>query len=283
VASLAVAGEASGDARPTRALPPVAPSTESWIPAVDLADGWAPSAGRVEEVPIAEPAPTPRARAASTASNPSPDAPGATGTTGRPRRAARRAIAALASLSSPPPVAEPATPPPADEPPTPKKKKEVVDPVAYLQQLFGWGAQEEEDPAPRAADEGVRGAQTTPDASSRLVLDTPRDAPKARASARGTPLGTYLAIIEEKILARWMAEEISPQRLALAQSGEVILEFYIPANGKIQAPRVIRGTGDPWLDHLALEAVPARLPRFPPDLGLEGLHHRLILRYRAQR
>jgi TonB family protein len=281
-ASPAVAGEATGDERPLPAKPPIAPSIETWVPAIDIAHGWVPAAGRVEEAEETVPTPSPRARAPSAASMASSEAPGATGAARRLRRAARAAAAALASLAAPPPVAEPEPPPPEPVPPKPEKK-EVVDPVAYLQQLFGWGAKDEEDPNPRAADEGVRGAQSTPDASSRLVLDTPRDAPKARASARGTPLGTYLAIIEEKILTRWMEQEVSPQRLALAQTGEVVVEFYIPANGKIQAPRVIRGTGDPWLDHLALAAVPAKLPRFPPDLGLEGLHHRLILRYRAGR
>lgn len=234
-------------------------ATARWAPPVDAARDWHPAAGRV----LTRPQPTVVVPSIA----PAPPI-------------LRRSPRVIRAPVSPPPIAlvEVVVPPPP--PPIDPYKPRYEDLVERLRAALGWGVNDAEEARAREAIEGTQGADAAPARSSLLsLLDV--DATDPAVSARGTPLGRYLADAEQRVLDRWFAQPIDAERRALLPTTEIVVRFDVERNGRVSEPAIVRGTGDALLDHIALSAIPRRLPRFPKDLVLDHFSHQLTLRYRS--
>lgn len=238
-------------------------------------EGWNPTASRVKVVSRpAAPASAPGALAsaevaASAAAAPSASAPR---TPGSPRTPATVK------------PAEPTELPPVEAPePAPEVLPDPVsvDPVAALRASLGWGRTDRTQFRPRNADEGKIGAPASADGSEQTVL--PDDATDVVAvNAVATPLGRYTAEVERAVRTRWYEVELDPLQRALGDSGAATVQFYVRQNGKVSDVKLTRSSGSPYLDAMALSAIPTTLPRMPRELALDGLHHRISLAYHNQ-
>src|SRR5690606_26679917 len=95
-------------------------------------------------------------------------------------------------------------------------------------------------------------------------------------SAVGGPLGAYEATVRAAVVARWTSGPV-PVEATLVDRHEVTLRFRILRSGEVVDVVLVKGSGVPALDAVALAAIPPRLPRFPRNLTGDSLVQALTL------
>jgi TonB family protein len=158
-----------------------------------------------------------------------------------------------------------------------------VDPVDALRDALGWGRIDRTTLRQRNADVGEIGATASPDASEQTVLPDEHDRiGPLDVSTVGSPLGRYVAEIETIVRERWHQVDLDPLHRVLGVHGIATVQLYIHRTGRVTDIVLHASSGNPHLDAMALSAIPTTLPRIPREVDLEGLHHRISLRYRNQ-
>ncbi len=102
----------------------------------------------------------------------------------------------------------------------------------------------------------------------------------AAIDARGTELGAYINRVERLIAERWSELDLSPHARGVGKQGEVVLRYRILSSGRVDEVSVVRSSGVPELDRMAMASVPPRVPRIPRRVELSTLVHEIVLRYR---
>lgn len=157
----------------------------------------------------------------------------------------------------------------------------VVDPLEDLRDELGWGELTRSDLNSRTASFGVTGDRGSVRMSRQTVLSEEYDVVDfVQVRAAATPLGRYMAAVEEKVKEAWFADDLPAHDRALGIQGQVTLQFYIHRSGRVSELVVVTHSGHPSLDSMAIRSVPVRLAKFPEELDIRGIHHRLTLRYR---
>ncbi len=155
-----------------------------------------------------------------------------------------------------------------------------ADPTLELRRALGWGGIDRDRFAPRPEWAGTLAGQGAAHMSPQTVLDEVAISWEAAISARGTPVGVYIAQVEDIVGARWQRQDMQTHARARGIQGQVTVEYKIRPTGKVTDLTLARSSGDPTLDRMALEAIPHKLPRFPNDVSRETIPHRMVLRYR---
>lgn len=91
--------------------------------------------------------------------------------------------------------------------------------------------------------------------------------PKGKASvdAMSTPLGRYRKLISDAVGSRWYY--YVQQRSDLMMAGEVVVAFYVTAEGKIQDARIVSNSATESLGAICIKAVmESEAPPIPKDL-----------------
>jgi len=119
------------------------------------------------------------------------------------------------------------------------------------------------------------------EASPRVIFDDPEELDEPRVAARRTERAVYLDRVYDILYAGWNPSADLPlSQRALGVSGDVTVRLVIEASGRIRSSAIIRASGNPYLDHLALEAIPRRLPRFHAELEREPITYEITFRSR---
>ncbi|MEQ1507426.1 MAG: energy transducer TonB, partial [Myxococcota bacterium] len=155
----------------------------------------------------------------------------------------------------------------------------TADPVDELREALGFGPLDRTALAPRPAWAGAMYESGARDSSPQLAFDVPI-AWRSAVSTRGTALGAYVERAEEVIASRWRAHDLDAHSRALGLQGEVTVRYLVRPDGRTGEVAIVRSSGNPELDRMAVEAIPARLARFPRELGSSPFHHEITLRYR---
>lgn len=145
-----------------------------------------------------------------------------------------------------------------------------------LRAALGWA------PIPRTelhSSGGAAAALTHGEGSQQASFDAPI-ADVMYVSAAGTPLGTYTDKIYGILQDRWLGLDLDIESRAIGKQGDVSVVFRILANGKVEGVSVLRSSGNPDLDKMAVAAVPDRLPRFPRGLDEPSIMQQVKFSYR---
>ena len=145
------------------------------------------------------------------------------------------------------------------------------DPVAQFRQALGWAPMDRSKLTRKEPDAVVDSQVIPPDAPLTYV-------PAVRA--HGTPLGDYMARVEQQIADRWMRTDLGVHPKGVGIQGQVTVRYAIRSNGRTQAVRIASSSGVPALDRMALHAIPRQLPRIPTSLEHDAIEHQVVLRYR---
>ncbi len=100
------------------------------------------------------------------------------------------------------------------------------------------------------------------------------------AGFAGSALGDYVTGLEAAVMARWSRMDLEPHAQALGIQGNVTVRYLVRRSGQTSEVRVVRSSGLPALDGMAVRAIPPRVERIPDALGRAELHHEITLRYR---
>jgi TonB family protein len=155
-----------------------------------------------------------------------------------------------------------------------------LDPVAKLQEDLGWGGVVTRPTDVRRGTVGLVGSDGSKSASPQTVLS--EDFPLANdvaVSALGTELGAYLHEVDLRIAKGWNEADLLMEDRALGIQGRVTLTIQIRASGKVARVDLTASSGNPRLDEMAKQAIPRRFKGFPRELDIQGIAHRLTLRY----
>ncbi|MBA2321386.1 MAG: TonB family protein [Deltaproteobacteria bacterium] len=96
----------------------------------------------------------------------------------------------------------------------------------------------------------------------------------------GTPLGRYVARLEDVILARWKTVDLPISDRARGVAGRVGVRYRVSPDGRTSGVELSASSGYALLDTLALRAIPERVPPFPAEMGrMAPLWHDVSLRY----
>ncbi|HHO51401.1 MAG TPA: TonB family protein, partial [Deltaproteobacteria bacterium] len=155
----------------------------------------------------------------------------------------------------------------------------TADPVEELREALGFGPVDREQLSARPAWAGPDGAHGRSDSSPQAVADVPI-AWTTAVSTIGTPLGAWIQRCEALIAQRWRSRDLDPHARALGLQGQVTVRYVIQGTGRVSEAKVTRSSGNANLDQMALDAIPAKLPRLPRGLRSVPLHHQITLRYR---
>ena len=99
--------------------------------------------------------------------------------------------------------------------------------------------------------------------------------PSTQVNARRTPLGEYVAQIEDEIRDTW----VLPLELrAMGVQGNVEVIFTVNRRGRVIQKTISRHSGNTALDSAALDAVPPRLQRIPRALGQRQISFSYLFR-----
>ena len=178
--------------------------------------------------------------------------------------------------STPRPV--PAAPDPVDGARPLRRHEPLGDPVAELREALGWGPLDRTELAPRPDTLGDRqpeggttgGGLPAPDADSWVRA----------VDARGSELGAWAERVDAKVHERWEALDLPMEERARGLQGDVTVRYVVNPAGRVRRVTVIRSSGHPSLDAMAVAAVPARLPRPPAAARPDGLVYEHTLGYR---
>jgi TonB family protein len=262
--------EAGGGASGAEGPPPAPLGTEP----PPAAGWWKPAAARIV-VP-------PSAPAAAAVVAPLPTEADARAPVLRPDRKTRRG-----GTERPDPIDEEAPEQERDQllpdPGDPTDSPEAEAPVETFLDLraeLGWGGVADTRAPPRRTTPGVESEDGHLPTSPQITAADLAIAEVVFVEAVDTPLGRYRGVLDEEIRANWLASDLSVHDRALGLQGDTTLEFRVVAGGRVEAKRIVRSSGIPALDALALDAVPERLPRIPKELGMTVLYHRYTFRYR---
>jgi TonB family protein len=162
----------------------------------------------------------------------------------------------------------------------PEQAEGTSNMIEDLRVALGWEEPDRRTLAPRPSWAGQLGEDSARPTSPQTSLDQLDMDWVAAVDAQGTPLGVYLDQVERVVAARWSKLDLDPHRRAIGVQGQVMLQYRIRASGRVEGLHVSRSSGNSRLDHMALQSVPARLPRFPRDLDESAVVHALVLRYR---
>jgi TonB family protein len=155
----------------------------------------------------------------------------------------------------------------------------TADPVDELRRDLGFGPLDRDKLAPRPAWAGELYQQGASSTSPQVALDVPVDW-KTAISTRGTALGMYVQRAEELIAARWNSQDLDAHSRAVGLQGDVTVRYKVTPDGRTTDRVIVRSSGNPILDRMAVASIPARLPRFPKDLERKPLQHEITLHYR---
>jgi len=154
-----------------------------------------------------------------------------------------------------------------------------VDPVEHLREALGWGPIDRADLGPRAAWGDPRRSSGQSGPSAPIAADLPLSWDPA-ADVEGTPLGRYVARLEDVVLATWRETDLTIGDRARGVAGRVGVRYRVSPDGRTSAVHVSASSGYALLDTLALRAIPERVPPFPADLDRDSpLWHEVSLRY----
>ena len=98
---------------------------------------------------------------------------------------------------------------------------------------------------------------------------------ETRLNAVGTPLGRYIAKIDQKIRRTWV---LPVEMRAMGVQGNVEVSFSVDRRGRVTKRRITRKSGNPDLDQVALNAIPDRFPRIPRNVGLREVNLSYLFR-----
>jgi TonB family protein len=156
----------------------------------------------------------------------------------------------------------------------------TADPVDELREALGFGPLDRSKLAPRPEWAGKLSDDGLADSSPQVALADLHVDWQTSVSTRETPLGQYIARATAAIDARWRTADLDPHSRALGIQGDVTVRYLIHPDGRTSDVVVVRKSGNPTLDQLAIQAIPARLDRFPRELGKTPIIHEITLRYR---
>jgi len=96
-----------------------------------------------------------------------------------------------------------------------------------------------------------------------------------------TERAVYLDKVYDLLWERWNpSADLTLSQRALGVTGNVTVRFVIEPSGKIRHKEVVKKSGNAYLDYLALDAIPRRLPRFHSDLERVPITHEVTFRMR---
>jgi len=104
-------------------------------------------------------------------------------------------------------------------------------------------------------------------------------ASEVAVAAVRTELGVYLHDVDQRIGRAWNEVDLPMEERALGIQGRVILTIQIRASGKVARLQVVASSGNARLDEMARKAIPRRFKAFPKALELDGIAHKITLRY----
>lgn len=146
-----------------------------------------------------------------------------------------------------------------------ERAEALVEPVDAVREALGWGRLDREKIKPHPGSAPAPSSMASVVGSSQTVLDQPID-DVVMVSAEGTPLGTYTEQIYGVLQTRWYALDLDVHDKALGLQGEVTVIFRVLRTGKVTDVKVKKSSGIYNLDRMAVEAVPAHLPRIPREI-----------------
>jgi len=167
-----------------------------------------------------------------------------------------------------------------DEGPTEGPGLGTSDPVEALRLALGWGTLDRDRLAPRPQWAGTHGGLGADHTSPQTVADDVDIRWEPAVNARATPVGRYIAQVEDIVGARWQQQDIGTSSRAVGIQGQVTVQYTIRPTGRVTEIELARSSGHPILDQIALDAIPRKLPRFPPGIEKAQIPHRIVLRYR---
>jgi TonB family protein len=157
---------------------------------------------------------------------------------------------------------------------------EELDPVAQFREALGWAGLEQEVLAPHRGSVGLVGSDGRSAASPQTVL--PEEYPLSNSvavTAMATDLGAYLHEMDLRISRAWNQTDLPMEERALGIQGRVTLVLQIRNTGRVRYLSISASSGNSRLDAMAAEAIPRRFKAFPPGLNIDGITHRITLRY----
>ncbi len=151
------------------------------------------------------------------------------------------------------------------------------DPVADLRDALGWGGIDRSELAPRRQNQGDADGEGAAATSPQAVLDDKYLlADEVMINAQGTELGKYLARTDDIVRDNWYQLDLDSHARASGVQGTAVVYYRVAPNGKAYDAHVVRSSGHPMLDRMALDAVPERFPRRPRRVEWQGDLHRKV-------
>ncbi|MBW1877068.1 MAG: TonB family protein, partial [Deltaproteobacteria bacterium] len=155
------------------------------------------------------------------------------------------------------------------------------DPVEDLREALGWGGRDRSALQPRAAHAGARSFEGAVPTSPQAVVDEAYDLDRVSwVDAAETPLGRYTERVHEAVNELWRAQDLDPDERARGIQGDVTIAFTVVRNGRTSNLELVKSSGHPGLDLLALRSVPRRMPRFPREVRIRRVLQRITFHYR---
>src|SRR5690606_4485024 len=94
------------------------------------------------------------------------------------------------------------------------------------------------------------------------------------------PLGRYTEGVYAIVQERWTDDDLDGHLKALGVQGRATVQFRIHRSGRVSALTLLKSSGHPSLDDLAMQAVPSRFERFPADLDDPTVLQEITFTYR---
>ena len=141
-----------------------------------------------------------------------------------------------------------------------------------------WGGEQLIDPDTEAGSTGrvdLVGAQAT--TSKTTVERDVEDGPVTAVSARAHELGPYRDSLEEGIHERWI--ELTPLEVrAMGFQGTAVVRFEVDRRGRVVTKTLVKRSGYPQLDDVALAAIPRRVEKPPKGAAEPTFAHTIEFR-----
>jgi TonB family protein len=119
------------------------------------------------------------------------------------------------------------------------------------------------------------------DSTPRVVFDDSADIDEPEVSARRTERGVYLDRVYDLLMKRWNpSEDLTLEQRVLGVTGDVTVRLVIEPSGRVRSEEIERSSGNPYLDYLAAEAIPKRLPRFHGEMEQVAMVHLVTFKVR---
>jgi len=167
-----------------------------------------------------------------------------------------------------------------DAGPTEGRDLGSADPVEELRIALGWGGIDRDRLSPRPEWAGTLAGKGASHTSPQTALDEVAISWRTAVNARGTAVGQYISQVEDIVGARWQRQDIDTSSRAVGIQGQVTVQYSIRPTGRVTDIHLTRSSGNRTLDQIAVDAIPRKLPRFPPGIEREAIRHRIVLRYR---